>query len=137
VSGCLLRRDRQLGDKLQSPGLNGAGLGDLRKGGGRAADANGVACVQAQFVDQTAEGVDGLALRSALGLGFAQRTRGRLGFGDGIDSHGRLGIDKQQFGPSLAQMPFDVVGQHTEQHVRTHTQQPRDHKGTMGLRMQM
>jgi hypothetical protein len=37
---------------------------------------NGVAYTQAQFVDQNAEGMDGLALRSPLGLGFTQRTRG-------------------------------------------------------------
>src|ERR1035438_6751641 len=80
-----------------------------------------VACAETEFLNQSAEGMDGLALRGALRLGFVQGARRALGLGDWVQPSGRFRIDKEQLGPSLAQMPFDIVGQHTEQDVRTHT----------------
>ena len=71
MSGYLLRGDRELCDQVQGTSLNGAEFGGLREGCGRVGDTHGIECPQGQFVHETAEGMNGLALGVALRLGLA------------------------------------------------------------------
>src|SRR5450631_4524615 len=64
--------------------------------------------------------MNGLTLGIPLRLGFAQGARRGLGFADRVTPQGWLWIDKEQFGPSRAEMPFDVIGQHTDQDMCAH-----------------
>lgn len=96
--------------------LEGLDAGDLRD--------DSVLSQRCQILEQRAKAVHGQALGRSLGLDLGQGARGALRLGE----HGvatRLGagfvflIEEQRLEP-LAHLPFDVEGEHAQEHVCAH-----------------
>ena len=85
---------------------------------------HGVAGDGGEVGEQGAEAVDGQAVGGALGCGLALGGVGALGLGDDGGSGGLRGglvvIVEQDGLERLAHVPFEIVGEHAQEHVGAH-----------------